>query len=126
MTNEEREAIKILKEIQESNRAWLMQTKEENCEKIYLKDIEAIDAVLSLIKEQQEKIAKYEKIYKEYDYYRWVKELDKKDKQIDLMAGFIGQDMMCIRPEIECNKMTHDCKECIKQYFERKVEDVKD
>ena len=85
-----------------------------------------LDTVLSLIKEQQEKIAKYEKIYKEYDYYRWVKELDKKDKQIDLMAGFIGQDMMCIRPEIECNKMTHDCKECIKQYFERKVEDVKD
>lgn len=23
--------------------------------------------------------------------------------------------------EIECNKMTHDCKECIKKYFERKV-----
>ena len=107
MINEQREAIKILKEIQESNRAWLMQTKEENCEKIYLKDIEAIDTVLSLIKEQQE-------------------EIEKKDKQINLMAEFIGQDMMCIRPEIECNKMTHDCKECIKQYFERKVEDVKD
>lgn len=49
--------------------------------------------------------------------------LIKKDKQIDLMAEFIGQDMMCIRPEIECNKMTHDCKNCIKQYFERKVEE---
>ena len=51
------------------------------------------------------------------------KENEEKDKQIDLMADFIGQDMRCIRPEIECNKMTHDCKDCVKQYFERKVED---
>ena len=49
------------------------------------------------------------------------KENEEKDKQIDLMADFIGQDMRCIRPEIECNKMTHDCKDCVKQYFEREV-----
>lgn len=116
MTNEEREAIKILKEIQESNRAWLMQTKEENCEKIYLKDIEAIDAVLSLIKEQQEKIAKYEKIYKEYDCYRWVKELDKKDKQIDLMARAIDN----YDSQLEIN--TFKDKEHIKQYFAELLE----
>ena len=44
-----------------------------------------------------------------------------KEQVIDLMADFIGQDMRCIRPEIECNKMTHDCKDCVKQYFEREV-----
>ena len=74
MTNEQREAIEYLKE----------------SVLIYKNTIpklsQAIDTVLSLIKEQQEKIAKYEKIYKEYDCYRWVKELDKKDKQIDLMT----------------------------------------
>ena len=50
------------------------------------------------------------------------KENEEKDKQIDLMADFIGQDMRCIRPEIECNKMTHDCKDCVKQYFADLVE----
>ena len=118
MTNEQIEAIEICKEkIIESFYDF------PNPTSIELKDtdVEAIDTVLSLIKEQQEKIAKYEKIYKEYDCYRWVKELDKKDKQIDLMADFIGQDMRCIRPEIKCNKMTHDCKDCVKQYFENKV-----
>lgn len=53
--------------------------------------INDIDMAVSLIKEQQEKIAKYEKIYKEYDCYRWVKELNKKDKQIDLMAKKINE-----------------------------------
>ena len=47
---------------------------------------ESIETVLSMLKEKDEKIAKYEKIYKEYDCYRWVKELEKKDKMIDLMA----------------------------------------
>ena len=54
------------------------------------------------------------------------KENEEKDKQIDLMADFIGQDMRCIRPEIECNKMTHDCKDCVKQYFENKVNSGKE
>ena len=88
MTNEQREAIKNLDEF--ANTKYGAFSAKEG------------QTVLSLIKEQQEKI-------------------EKKDKQIDLMAEFIGQDMMCIRPEIECNKMTHDCKNCIKQYFERKV-----
>ena len=121
MTNEEREAIKILKEIQESNRAWLMQTKEENCEKIYLKDIEAIDAVLSLIKEQQEKIAKYEKIYKEYDCYRWVKELDKKDKQIDLMTEIFYKRF---KAELLL-EYGFENEEQLKQYFAELVEKEK-
>ncbi len=46
----------------------------------------------------------------------------KKDKIIKNMAEYIGRDIRCIRPEIECNKMTHDCKECVKEYFEKKEE----
>jgi len=48
------EAIGNLKEIQETNRAWLKETKEENCQKIYLKDIEAIETVLKELKRLQE------------------------------------------------------------------------
>ena len=61
-------------------------------------------------------IERYKKIIK-----RQEKEIEKKDKIIDLMAEYIGQDIKCIRPEIECNKMTHDCRECVKQYFKKKV-----
>ena len=56
------EAVKILKEIQEMNRAWLMQTKEENCEKIYLRDIEAIEAVLKELERLQEENIEKDKI----------------------------------------------------------------
>lgn len=51
-------------------------------------------------------------------------ELEKKDKVINEMAECIGQDIRCVRPEIECNKMTHDCRECIKEYFTNKAENV--
>ena len=133
MTNEQREAIEICKEkIIESFYDF------PNPTSIELKDtdVEAIDTVLSLIKEQEEEIAKYEKIYKEYDCYRWVKELNKKDKQIDLMAKFINK-VWCDYPGSIFKKLKDDgfntnecsncvgkvCKNCIKQYFERKVEE---
>ena len=77
MTNEQREAIKNLDEF--ANTKYGAFSAKEG------------QTVLSLIKEQQEEIAKYEKIYKEYDCYRWVKELNKKDKQIDLMAKKINE-----------------------------------
>ena len=48
------EAVKILKEIQETNRAWLKKTKDENCEKLYLRDIEAIETILKELKRLQE------------------------------------------------------------------------
>ena len=93
-------------------------------------DIELLKSALSLIKEQEEEIAKYEKIYKEYDCYRWVKELNKKDKQIDLMAEYISkrdvEEDICMKNRINadlCNEDYTNCKNCIKQYFERKVEE---
>lgn len=120
MTNEQ--AIETLKEIQESNRSWLMQTKEENCEKIYLRDIEAIDTVLSLIKEQQIYIKKYNDTTEEMnrDIRKLISEIQKKDKQIDLMVEYI--DKIDVSEDI-CEGKTmcdENCKDCIKQYFERK------
>ena len=90
---------------------------------------EAIETVLSILKEKNEQIAKYEKIYKEYDCYRWVKELDKKDKIIDLMAEYIAtldieEDICKNIKKDNCDKMNFgECEHCIKQYFERKCEE---
>ena len=80
-----------------------------------------LETVLNMLKEKDEQIAKYEKIYKEYDCYRWVKELEKKDKQIDLMARAIDN----YDSQLEIN--TFRDKEHVKQYFkeiaERKSEE---
>lgn len=54
MNKQLEEAIKTLKDIQETNRVWLKETKEENCEKIYLRDIEAIETVLKELERLQE------------------------------------------------------------------------
>ena len=52
--------------------------------------------------------------------------IKRKDKQIDLMAKYI--DKIDVSEDF-CEGRTRcdeDCENCIKQYFERKVEDVKD
>ena len=125
MTNEQREAIEYLKE----------------SVLIYKNTIpklsQAIDTVLSLIKEQQIYIKKYNDTTEEMnrDIRKLISEIQKKDKQIDLMAKFIENNMsekkiineICIKSKCnneECHE--DDLKDCIKQYFERKVEDVKD
>lgn len=80
-----------------------------------------IKELQDMLKEKDKKIAKYEKIYKEYDCYRWVKELEKKDKMIDLMAEQLAgltiwnneKEKPLILPDIED----------VKQYFERKCEE---
>lgn len=110
MTNEQRKAIEICKEkIIEPFYDF------PNPTSIELKDtdVRAIEMVLSMLQEQQEK-------------------MDKKDKQIDLMAKFIENNMsekkiineICIKSKCnneECHE--DDLKDCIKQYFERRVED---
>ena len=113
MTKEQRKAIEICKEkIIEPFYDFPNPTSIE----IKDTDVRVIEIVLSLIKEQE-------------------KQLDKKDKQIDLMAKFIENNMsekkiineICIKSKCnneECHE--DDLKDCIKQYFERKVEDVKD
>ena len=97
MTNEQREAIETLKEITENDllNYW------EGPEKPY----NAIDTVLSLIKEQQE-------------------EIDMKDKQIDLMADEIimTKPINCTKTNEFSTKKVYMSKEEIKQYFAGLVE----
>lgn len=116
MTNEQREAIDRLRRGLDDIWFATLYSQEEMD-----KDIET---VLSLIKEQQEEIAKYEKIYKEYDCYRWVKELDKKNKQIDLMAEEIimTKPANCTRTNEFNTEKVYMSKEEIKQYFADLVE----
>ena len=115
MTKEQEEAIKYLKEsvlIYKNTISKMSNT---------------IDTVLSLIKEQQEKIAKYEKIYKEYDCYRWVKELDKKDKQIQELEEEIAmlKKASNIAKEVNIEDVTDvinkSCKEFMSNYIPKQV-----
>ena len=97
MTNEQREAIKICEHYKNILYACNYEEGEERTGK-------AIDTVLSLIKEQE--------------------------KQINLMAEYISkQDVeedVCMKNKTNpdwCNEDYTNCKNCIKQYFERKVEE---
>lgn len=133
MTNEQRKAIEFLEFYKQHCLKKEIENM-DNYETIHDGDFVSknLDTVLSLIKEQREKIEKYEKIYKEYDCYRWVKELNKKDKQIDLMAESIelqqyanidtsNLDLVC--EKLKCNKKCELVKkDCIKQYFADLVE----
>ena len=154
MTDEQRKAIENLSEINNLSKEEL---QNENITAILdYADLKSLDTVLSLIKKQQEEIDKLkvnlakscadrtldretlknqenenlEALHRAYN-----EELQKKDKQIDLMAKFIENNMsekkiineICIKSKCnneECHE--DDLKDCIKQYFERKVEDVKD
>ena len=61
-----KEAIDKLKEIRECNISWFLKTNEKNCEKIYLKDIEAIETVLKALENSIPK-KKIEEVIKEVD-----------------------------------------------------------
>ncbi len=97
MTKEQREAIKSLNEF--ANTKYGAFTAKEG------------QTVLSMLKEQQE-------------------ENKKKDKIIDLMSEWISERCFykddysnsCEIIQDSCSK-EDNCKDCIKQYFERKVEE---
>lgn len=118
MTNEQREAIEICKEkIIESFYDF------PNPTSIELKDtdVEAIEIVLSLIKEQQEEIVKYKALYE-----RALSDVVKADKIIELMADLMYKTgtgrraLSCMfRQNDECNE--NGCRHCIKQYFENQA-----
>lgn len=109
------EAIKTLKEIQESNRAWLKQTKEENCEKMYLRDIEAIQTVLKELKRLQKENKSLKQSNRE-----------KSNKLIeitDLYIKSVPKDK--IRKKIEERKTLLDIK-CEQKKFWNKEDYVRD
>ena len=108
MTNEQREAIELLEGIRDNT--WTTKY-------IISSDSKKVDTVLSLIKEQQEEISKYKTLYE-----RALSNVVKTDKQIDLMAEIFYKRF---KAELLLEYGFESKKE-IKQYFERKVEDVKD
>lgn len=132
MINEE--AIEILKERITDNYEGTLQ--------IFLeKDIKAIETVLNLIEKQKAEIedkqdeinvleAQRDSIENQFEQAK--AEIEKKDKMIDLMAIAIDNEPLpteeyCIFRNFDCPAVggNRDCKQCIKQYFEKKSEEEK-
>ena len=114
MTTEQREAIELAKEFTKmdfSNPMGWTGYYDAELEELS----QAIDTVLSLIKENSAEIQQ-----KNTELAEKSAEIEKKDKQIDLMANYIVDLIKYNNPEEK-----REVEE-IKQYFERKVEDVKD
>ena len=133
MTNEQRVRVDRLER-------YLITDREKTYTTVRVNDL---DTVLSLIKEQQGQWEEIEglkninknqskDIIKAVDYtFELNKALERKDKQIDLMAKFIENNMsekkiineICIKSKCnneECHE--DDLKDCIKQYFAGLVE----
>lgn len=129
MTKEQEEAIDRLRKI--TNRQILYGNKYGIVIEEFKKLQEDIETVLNMLKEKEAEIAEYKNIIeagiinaaKDELVEEKNKEIEKKDKMIDLMAveiGDISNNSYCNSTK-ECNDEA--CKNCIKEYFERKVED---
>lgn len=79
--------------------------------------------------EQREAIEDVEEFNNKFDCGKYKKSIDtvlslikQKDKQIDLMAEYISKyhcfEIIVYDLDDEC-KHEHECKDCIKQYFEK-------
>lgn len=142
----EQEAIEKCKEIIQQNKEIVKQarlSKDTNAIELTAncnKESIAIETVLNMLKEKGTEINKYKrknkelsiqllKIYKEQDNYN--ARIEKKDKMIDLLIDYIDtlseyytraegkNNEFC---DEKCIDKNIDCYDCIKQYFERKVE----
>lgn len=120
MTKEQEEAIELL-------------IQYKNDELFGIAGRKALEIVLNMLKEKDADIAEYKNIIeagiinaaKDELVEEKNKEIEKKDKMIDLMAveiGDISNNSYCNSTK-ECNDEA--CKNCIKEYFERKVEDAR-
>lgn len=116
--------------------------KEYKCKPIKVKTLnntrEAIETVLNLLEKKdrqlEEKTNRIRNLEKECQKYfdnmmDIIQDNCKKDKIIDLMGYAmtheeVPQDEYCVFRNIDCEVVggNKECKECIKQYFERKVE----
>lgn len=128
MTTEQKEAIIKLNE--------LKNTLIGEAKKDYL---DIINTVLNLIQEQEKELKRLDKEAQQYfettikQSKEFDSQLQKKYKIIDSMAEFIFQNVdveedICNSAYVECTQETAQditCINCIKQYFERKVEDEK-
>lgn len=80
------------------------------------------------IEKKDKQIEQYQNMLATNDMLH-VLECEKKDKMIDLMAIAIGNEPLpteeyCIFRNFDCPAVggNRDCKECVKQYYERRVE----
>ena len=148
MTKEEKEAINNIKVFIRSIRSDLTEESEDN-----QKLANDIETLLSMLKEKDAEIEKYKKLLAdnlakcvndhikakhkadtdlEYLNIGWQLELEKKDKMIDLMAEYISdldidEDICKKQSDNNCDDINREveCKECIKQYFERKQKKIR-
>ena len=128
MTTEQREAIDRLNKDKNKPLA---------CGDITIVNISDLDTALSLIKEQRKEneLAK-EQLKKQCEIAdernNLLVKVNRLESQIDLMAEYIAtldiDEDICMNNKINsewCNEDYTNCKKCIKQYFERKVKNVK-
>lgn len=106
----------------------MLEEKDKQIDKLKKHNDELLRKLRNRVKEVK-KLEKYS-IYKE-EFSRLNKQLQNKDKQIDLMAeamryynGMQQEQEFCIEicEKKECN--IEKCKECIKQYFENKAKEL--
>lgn len=113
MNEEEKKAIKSMKRFVECKQDMTAVTASE------------MKTVLNLLEKKDKKIEDWK-----MEYNHWCqlaidrkKELENKDKIIYEMIDFIDAIDGCLCFDLESrNCIDKNCKECIKQYFERKVE----
>ena len=137
MTKEQEEVINKLRKI--TNRQILYGNKFGITIEGFRELQEDIETVLNMLKEKDEEIEKLKadnkKAWKlnanmKQRHLSDIFKIKKKDKQIDLMAEYISkidiEEDICIKNKTNpdwCNEDYTNCKNCIKQYFERKAED---
>lgn len=147
MAKEQEEAISRLRKI--TNRQILYGNKLGITIEGFKELQEDLETVLNMLKEKDAEIEKYKKLLADNlarnlndsikakekadtdidDLNKgWQVELEKKDKMIDLMAEYISdldidEDICKKQSNNNCDDINREveCKECIKQYFERKV-----
>lgn len=141
MTTEQEKAIERCKQIIKDNKEIIKEARKNgDINTIQLtasldNDSLAIEIVLSMLQEKDKEIEKYKYLYQKTldNTIQADRENIKLKKQIDLMADFIFQNIdveedICNSAYIKCKQETGQditCINCIKQYFERKAEDVK-
>jgi len=131
----DREEIEILKEINDNDfckNAYkelqaifvvlnLIETKQEKIKKLKINNKDLLRKLKNRVKEAN-KLRKYSLYKKEFSTLN--KQLENKDKIINEMAKYIGEEDTT---EIFCNGKTmcdEECQKCVKKYFKRKVADI--
>lgn len=131
MTKEQEEAIEyIRKRIKVCNEnADICDDNNFDEEATYLREESyMLETVLSMLKEKDKEIKTLKRDFKivNQECSRLERKEAKKEKQIDLMAEYILkidiEEDICIKNKTNpdwCNEDYTNCKDCIKQYFER-------